>query len=71
MKEKKWIAYRDGDACGIFENRRKAVKWFKKILKQTLKDFENQDETDEFDYTIETKRLIIEPLSERKTYLGL
>lgn len=69
--ENRWVAYREGDACGVFENRKKAVKWFKDLLKQTLKDFEKQDKTDEFDYPIEIKRIIIEPIKQRKAFLGL
>jgi len=67
----KWIAYRDGEAIAFFENRMEAVKWFKEMLKQTLKDFEKQDKTDEFDYNIEVRRLLIEPIKQRPSYLGL
>jgi len=70
-KEKQWIAYRDGEVCGIFENRKQAVKWLKGLLNQTLKDFENQDKGDEYDYKIEINRLVIEPYKERGEHLGL
>ena len=67
----KWIAYREGEAIGVFENRKEAVKWFKGLINQTLKDLDNQDKTDEFDYNIEIKRIVIEPLIERGNFLGL
>ncbi len=66
-----WVAYRNGESCGVFKNRKEAVKWFKELLKQTLKDFDKQDKTDNFDYPIEIKRIIIEPIYKRETYLGL
>ena len=71
MKCEKWIAYRDGDACGVFENREQAVNWLRGLLKQTLEDYEGQDKSGEFDYPIEIKRILIEPLKERKEHLGL
>lgn len=70
-KDSKWIAYREGEAVGIFKDRKEAVKWFKGLLQQTLKDFDKQDKTDEFNYNIEIKRIVIEPLVEREGYLGL
>ena len=70
-KNCKWIAYRNQEACGVFDNRKEAVKWLKGLLRQTLKDFEKQDKTDEFDYNIEIHRLTIEPVEKRKEYLGL
>lgn len=71
LKEGKWIAYREGDACGVFDNRKEAVKWFKELLKQTLKDFGKQDKTDEYDYSINLPHLLIEPIKQREAYLGL
>ena len=70
-QKEKWIAYREGEAIGVFENRQEAVKWFKEMLKQTLEDFEKQDKTNEYDYKIEIKRLLIEPVKQRESYLGL
>lgn len=70
-QNQKWIAYREGEAIGVFENRKEAVKWFKEMLQQTLDDFDKQDKTDEFDYNIDVKRLLIEPIKQRKSYLGL
>lgn len=67
----KWIAYRNGSPCGVFENRKEAVKWFKELLKETLKNFDKQDKTDEYDYNIEIKSIIIEPIKLRPSYLAL
>ena len=67
----KWVAIRNYDLCGVFEDRKQAVKWLKGLLKQTLKDFDKQDKTDEFDYPIELFSLSIKPVDTRKEYLGL
>ena len=71
LKEEQWVAYREGEAIAVFENRREAVKYLKELLNQTLKDFDKQDKTDEYDYNIEIKRIVIEPIKLRATYLGL
>lgn len=68
---RKWIAYRNGEVCGVFQNRKNEVKWLKDILKQTLSDFSEQDKTDEFDYAIDMKGIIIKPVHERSPELGL
>ena len=70
-KEEKWVAYREGNGCAVFDNRRDAVKWLKELLKQTLKDFDKQDKTDEYDYPINIQHLVIEPIKQREAFLGL
>ena len=67
----KWILIRNGEVRNTFENRREAVKYFKELLKQTLKDFEKQDKSDEYEYPIKIPETIIKPVEERKSYLGL
>ena len=69
--QKYWIAYRNGVISGVFPNRRMAVFWLKTMLKQTLKDFDKQDKTDEYDYPIDIKSLEIKPVKTREAYLGL
>ena len=71
MKKGKWIYFRDGQARGIFNSRKEAVIYFKELLKQTLKDFDKQDKTDEYDYPIEIVRQEIKPLDERDADLSL
>ncbi|MHA1481874.1 MAG: hypothetical protein ACTSQA_00365, partial [Candidatus Heimdallarchaeaceae archaeon] len=68
---KKWVAVRNGEPCGIFDNRKKAVRWFKDLLEQTLADFKRQDKFDEFDYPIEIPHLTIKPMHERTAELSL
>lgn len=70
-KEQPWIFIRGGEVSGVFENRKKAVKYYKKLLEQTLKDLKNQDKTDEYDYPIKVFEIEIKPIEERKAYLGL
>ena len=41
----KWIYVRNGEVREVFDSRKKAVKYFKALLKQTLKDFDKQDKT--------------------------
>jgi len=67
----KWILIRDGEVTNVFKNRREAVKHFKELLKQTLKDFNNQDKTDEYTYPIKIFGIEIKPIEERQSYLGL
>lgn len=69
-KEQQWILIRDCEPNGIFKNRKEAVKHFKETLKQVLKDFENQDKSDEFDYPIKIPEIEYKPLKERESYLG-
>ena len=66
-----WIAIRNGEACGSFSDRKKAVSWIKKLLKQTLKDLEKQDKTDEFNYAIEIPEYKIKAVITREDFLGL
>ncbi len=66
-----WVATRDGETCGVFMDRKSAVKWIKELLSQTLKDLKPQDKTDEFDYPIEIPRYEIKQVNNRKPFLGL
>jgi len=66
-----WIATRNGEPCGIFDNRKKAVIWIKELLKQTLKDLDKQDKTNEFNYQIEIPEYKIKEVKTRKDFLGL
>ncbi len=70
-KEQHWILIRNGEVRGIFPNRREAVKYFKELLKQTLRDFKEQDKNDEFDYPIKIFETEIKPVEERESYLSL
>lgn len=67
----KWILIRKGEVRNVFDSRRDAVKYFKEILKQTLKDFDKQDKTDEYDYPISIPEMEIKPVKEREAYLSL
>jgi len=70
-KEQSWILIRNGEVRNTFKNRKEAVKHFKELLKQTLKDFEKQDKTDEYDYPIKIPEIEIKPVEERKSHLSL
>jgi hypothetical protein len=70
-KELKWILIRNGEVRNIFNNRKEAVKYFKELLEQTLKDFKTQDKTFEYDYPIIVPSYEIKPIEERHSYLGL
>lgn len=67
----KWVLIRKGEIRYVFESRKEAVKHFKKILKQVLKDFDKQDKTNEYDYPIEFPETRIIPVEKREAYLGL
>ena len=69
--EQKWILIRNREVRNIFKNRREAVKHFKELLEQTLKDFKNQDKKDEYDYSIKIPEIIIQPVDERPSHLSL
>jgi len=69
--EEKWIVYRGGATCGVFDNRKEAIKWLKAMLKQTLKDFDKQDKTNEYNYQILLHEIVIEPIKQRDSSLGL
>jgi len=71
VKQQSWILIRNGEVRNTFENRREAVKHFKKLLKQTLKDFEKQDKTDEFNYPFKIFETEIKPVEARESYLSL
>ena len=70
-KEIGWILIMNGEVRNVFENRKKAVKYFKELLKQTLKDFETQDETDEYDYPMKIHEIEFKPIDGRESYLSL
>lgn len=67
----KWVLIREGEVRNVFENRREAVKHFKELLKQTLKDFDKQDKTDEYTYPILIPKIEIKPIEERSAFLSL
>ena len=69
-KENNWILIRDGEVRNVFKNRKEAVKHFKEILKQSLKDFDKQDKNDEYDYPIKIYEIEIKPVKERESYLS-
>jgi len=70
-KEQSWILIRNGEVRHTFSNRREAVKYFKELLEQTLKDFKKQDKTDEYDYPIKIPETEIKPVDSRESYLSL
>lgn len=70
-REQSWILIRGGEVRNVFKTRREAVKYFKKLLKQTLKDFEKQDRIDEYDYPIKVPEIEIKPVEWRESYLSL
>ena len=70
-KEQNWILIRKGEVRNVFKNRRAAVNHFKKLLKQTLKDFEKQDKSNEYDYDFKIFETEIKPVEERKSDLSL
>ena len=69
---KKWISFRQGEPCGVFDNRAEAVKWFQGLLKQILRDFEGQgNKACGYDYPIEVKHLFIRQVDLREESMGL
>ena len=70
-KEQHWILIRNGEVRNVFNNRREAIKYFKELLKQTLKDFDKQDKNDEYDYPFKIFETKIKPVDERELYLSL
>jgi len=70
-KDGVWIATRGDIVCSTFKTRKEAVTWFKELLKQTLKDYENQDKTNEFNYEISIKLLNISYVKYGPTWLWL
>ena len=71
IKEQLWLFIRDGEVRAVFENRIKAIEYFKELLKQTLQDFEDQDKNNVFDYSIIIPRTEIKPVEKREPYLSL
>lgn len=69
--ENKWIFIRNDEVRYIFNNRKEAIRYFKELLKQTLKDFGKQDETEEFDYPILIPKMEFKPVEIREAYLSL
>ena len=70
-KEQHWILTRNGEVRNTFKNRREAVKYFKELLEQTLKDFKKQDKIDDYDYPIKIPETEIKPVDWRESYLSL
>lgn len=70
-KETPWVLIRDGEVRNVFKNRQEAVKHFKELLNQTLKDFDKQDKTNTYDYPIKIPMTEIKPIQQREPYLGL
>jgi len=66
-----WIAVRNYEVIKIFKDRKEAVKYLKALLKQTLKDFDIQDSSDEYDYPITIPQIEFYPIKEREAYLSL
>ena len=66
-----WVLIRDNEVRNVFKDRKNAIKYFKAMLKQTLKDLDKQDKTDEFDYEIEIPEIKIKKVNSRESYLGL
>jgi len=66
-----WVLTRNDYITNIFKNRKMAIKYFKELLTQSLKDFENQDRTNEFNYSIKIPRIEIKEIKHRESYLGL
>ena len=71
LKNTNWIFIRDNEVRKIFKDRKEAVKYFKELLKQTLKDFDKQDKSDEYDYPITIPQIEFYPIKEREAYLSL
>ena len=67
----KWIFLRNNEVRMIFNNRKEAIKYFKDLLKQTLKDINKQDKTDECDYEIEIPLMQFREVNERSADLSL
>ena len=66
-----WVYIRNGKVRKVFNNRKEAVKYFKELLKQTLKDFDKQDKRDDYDYPFTIMEQTIKPVDERESYLSL
>lgn len=66
-----WVFVRYGQVEGVFSNRKEAVRYFKEMLKQTLKDFDKQDKTDEYNYSITIPEMKFLPIKLRDASLSL
>lgn len=71
MKKQNWILIRNGEVRNVFKSRREAVKYLKELLKETLRNFEKQDKSDEYDYSFKIFEIEIKPVEKRESYLGL
>ena len=70
-KKSKWVLIRNGEIRFVFKDRREAVKYFKELLNQTLKDFDKQDKNDNCNYPIKVIEFEIKPVEERQAHLSL
>jgi len=70
-EEKYWILIRGNEVRNVFNNRKEAVKHFKELLKQTLKDFDKQDKSDEYTYPIYIPKIEIKPVKIRDAMFSL
>jgi len=66
-----WICVRNCEVIKIFKDRKEAVKYLKELLKQTLKDFDKQDTSNEYDYSITIPQIEFYPIKEREAFLSL
>jgi hypothetical protein len=71
QEKSKWIFIRNDEVRYVFNNRKEAIRYFKDLLKQTLKDFDKQDKTDEYTYPILIPKMEIKPIEIREAYLSL
>ena len=71
QEKQNWICVRNTEVIKIFKDRKEAIKYFKELLKQTLKDFDKQDTSDEYDYPITIPQIEFYPIKEREAYLSL
>lgn len=67
----KWVFIRAGEVGQVFNSRKDAIKYFKEMLTQTLKDFHNQDKSDEYDYRIHIPEMRFVPVVERRAEFSL
>jgi len=70
--ERYWVFRRKESVRAVFKDRKEAVKYFKEMLKQTLKDFENQDKFNcGYDYKIEIPYMVFEEIDYRDSDMSL
>jgi hypothetical protein len=65
------VCVRDGEVCNVFNNRKEAIKYLKSLLKQSLNDYDKQDKTNEYTYSIKIPSIEIKPIKKRNSFLGL